>query len=81
VPTVAREGPFRFYFYSGDLGEPPHIHVDAAEHSAKFWLSPVSLHYNIGFSARELRTIERILIQRKDDFLGAWHAYFGTTSR
>jgi len=78
MPTLLREGPYRFYFYSGDLGEPVHVHVDAGANTAKFWLKPVSLHYNIGFSARELRVIERIIHEHREELIGAWNAYFGT---
>lgn len=78
MPTIGREGPYRFYFYSGDLGEPRHVHVDAGASTAKFWLAPVSLHYNIGFSARELRAIERIVLNHRQSFVEAWDAYFGT---
>jgi hypothetical protein len=78
MPTLLREGPHRFYFFSGDVGEPRHIHVDAGGSSAKFWLTPVSLHYNLGFSARELRAIERIVLQHQKKFVEAWDAYFGT---
>ena len=78
MPTLLRDGPYRFYFYSGDVGEPHHIHVDAAGSSAKFWLKPVSLHYNLGFSARELRVIERIVLQHQKKFVEAWDAYFRT---
>lgn len=28
VPTVDREGPYRFFFYSADRDEPPHVHVE-----------------------------------------------------
>jgi hypothetical protein len=78
MPTLLREGPYRFYFYSGDLGEPVHVHVDAGGTTAKFWLQPVSLHYNIGFSARELRVVERITREHREEFIEAWNAYFGT---
>ncbi len=78
MPTVRREGQYRFYFYSGDLGEPPHVHIDAGDATAKFWLKPVSLHYNIGFSARELRTIERVVVSHREEFIEAWNAYFRT---
>jgi hypothetical protein len=78
MPTIRREGPYRIYFYSGDLGEPRHVHVDAGESSAKFWLDPVSLHYNLGFSAHELRSIERIVLKHRQKFAEAWDAYFGT---
>ena len=38
VPTVLRSGPYRFYFYSHEPNEPPHVHVDRDDDSAKFWL-------------------------------------------
>ena len=28
MPTVFRSGPYRFYFYSHEPNEPPHVHVD-----------------------------------------------------
>jgi len=54
MPTVLREGPYRFYFYSHEAGEPPHVHVDRDAESAKFWLSRVELAWNLGFGASEL---------------------------
>jgi len=38
VPTIARIDGFRFYFYSHEPNEPPHVHVDRAGASAKVWL-------------------------------------------
>ena len=46
MPTVLRAGPYRFYFYSHEANEPPHIHIDRDELSAKFWLEPVGLARN-----------------------------------
>ena len=43
MPTLLRGGPFRFFFYLGDRGEPPHVHVQRDNHIAKFWLNPVTL--------------------------------------
>ncbi|PYS92965.1 MAG: hypothetical protein DMF64_06810 [Acidobacteria bacterium] len=43
MPTVLRVGRFRFFFFSNESQEPPHIHVKAAENEAKFWLEP-ALH-------------------------------------
>lgn len=40
MPTTLRTGPYRFYFYSYDCGEPRHTHVDRENMSAKFWLDP-----------------------------------------
>lgn len=78
MPTILRERAYRFYFYSGDVDEPRHVHVDSGESTAKFWLGPVAVHYNLGFSARELRAIERIVLQHQKKFMEAWDAYFGT---
>jgi hypothetical protein len=73
VPTVLRSGPYRFYFVSHDLGEPPHVHVDRDDMSAKFWLEPVALSRNLGYSAHELRRIERLIIEHQDDLKKAWY--------
>jgi len=51
MPTVLRSGPYRFYFYSYDCGEPRHMHVDRENRSTKFWLGPyVLLEANYGYS-------------------------------
>lgn len=78
MPTVLRSGAYRFYFYSHEPNEPPHIHIDRDSLSAKFWLEPVSLARNFGFNARELRRIERIVEENRLNFLEFWNGYFGT---
>jgi hypothetical protein len=77
MPTVLLSGPYRIYFVSHDLAEPPHVHVDRDEASAKFWLRPVALARNLGFSPRELRVVERLVLENQDAFLKAWNEYFG----
>ncbi|MGB2611765.1 MAG: DUF4160 domain-containing protein [Isosphaeraceae bacterium] len=37
--------------------EPPHVHVDRDDLSAKFWLQPLGLARNFGFSPKELGRI------------------------
>lgn len=80
VPTVFRTGPYRVYFVSHDLDEPPQVHVDRDDQSAKFWLAPVALARNIGFSAVELRHIQRLIAEHEQRLLEAWDDYFGTTT-
>jgi hypothetical protein len=81
MPTVLRHGPYRIYFYSHDLvNEPPHVHVDRDELSAKFWLDPVALGRNLGFSARELRRIERLIDSRQGELMERWFEEYGRTS-
>lgn len=71
-PTVLLDGPYRFYFYSRDLEEPIHIHIARDDQEAKFWLDPVRLAYNHGFSAKELRKIEKLVIQHEDQIRSKW---------
>jgi hypothetical protein len=80
MPTVLRIGPYRFYFYSHETTEPSHVHVDREHLSAKFWLEPVSLARNLGFSAKELRQIQSIVLENQAKLKEAWHGYFGTGS-
>ena len=49
MPTVLRIGPYRFFFYANENGEPHHIHVQQDRMLAKFWLTPVSLARSTGF--------------------------------
>ena len=81
MPTVLREGPYRFYFYSHEPNEPPHVHVDRDDLSAKFWLTPVSLARNLGFSAVELRRLQSMVEEHKAELLEAWHGHFGADRR
>lgn len=76
MPTVLRSGPYRFFFYSGDRSEPPHVHVEREARRAKFWLEPVRLEDSVGFGRTELRTLERIVVEHADAFVGAWHDFF-----
>jgi hypothetical protein len=77
MPTVLRIGPYRFYFFSHETNEPPHVHVDRDQLSAKFWLNPIGLARNIGFAAHELNHIQSLVIQHQQQLLEAWHGHFG----
>lgn len=81
MPTVLREGPYRFYFYSHEPNEPPRVHVDRDDLSAKFWLTPVSLARNLGFSAVELRRLQSVVEEHEAELLEAWHGHFGADRR
>lgn len=61
MPTVLRDGPYRFFFYSGDRDEPPHVHVERDDCEAKFWLDPVRLERSRGFSRKEIHGIQAIV--------------------
>ena len=76
MPTVLRSGPYRIYFVSHDLDEPPHVHVDRDDKSAKVWLAPVAVASSLGFSGVELRRVLRIVGDHEIQLLGAWNEYF-----
>jgi len=77
MPTVLRVGRFRFYFFSNEGTEPPHVHVKADNDQAKFWLDPVQLAYNYGFKAHELTEIEQIIREHRAELWEAWHEHRG----
>ncbi len=77
MPTVLRRGAYRVYFYSHEPDEPPHVHVDRDDRSAKFWLTPVGLAQNLGFSPSELRKVERLVAENERKLQEAWDEYFG----
>jgi dolichol-phosphate mannosyltransferase len=66
LPTVLRSGPYRFFFYSADGDEPPHVHVEREESEAKFWLDPVRLERSRGFVRTELRRIEGLVGEKRN---------------
>lgn len=74
-PTVLRSGPYRFYFFSNEGTEPPHIHIKSAGNEAKFWLDPTTLAYNYGYRGHELRQLERLVAENRDLFLRTWNEY------
>jgi hypothetical protein len=78
MPTALRTGPYRFYFYSYDCGEPRHMHVDREHMSAKLWLAPdVSLQENYGYTRRELRELEGITREHLETLRHEWDAFCG----
>lgn len=76
MPTVMRSAGYRFFFYSGDRGEPPHVHVERGDGRAKFWLSPVGLHSSAGFGRVECQRIRVLVEWHVDELLRAWHDFF-----
>jgi Domain of unknown function (DUF4160) len=77
MPTVLRVGPYRFFFYSGDGHEPPHVHAERDDSIAKFWLNPVRLARSGGFGRAEIRDIGRLVGEHQSELLEAWNDYFG----
>ena len=70
------DGRYSFVFFSSDREEPMHIHVKRDDKLVKFCLSPKQQAKNRGFSANELRQIERLVDKQHDRIVEAWHEYF-----
>jgi len=66
------------YFFSHEPNEPPHVHVDRDDLSAKFWLQPLALARNFGFPPTELRRIKTLIEENREKLLKAWHGHIGT---
>jgi hypothetical protein len=76
MPTVLRIKGFRFFFFSNDLKEPVHIHVESGDKYAKFWLDPVHLERSVGYNAKELNTIRNLVTEHSDIIKRKWDEYF-----
>ena len=77
MPTVLRIGAFRFYFFSHEPNEPPHVHIDRGEATIKVWLEAVEVAKSRGFRAHEIGSILAMVDEHKTKLLEAWHEYFG----
>ena len=70
-------GPYRFFFYSFDCNEPKHVHVRKERMTCKFWLAPVALAMNDGFSPKEMNRIRSLIIEYYESIMEAWDEHCG----
>ena len=78
MPTVLELEGFRFFFYSADRNEPPHIHIRKAGQEAKFWLNPIRPAQLGRFKQGDLRRMTEILEEKQAYFLERWHEQFNS---
>lgn len=76
VPTVFRVDGYRFFFYSGDRGEPIHIHVERTGATAKVWLRPARLDRSHGFSNTEIATVLMHVDENSKLIERSWNEFF-----
>ncbi len=76
MPTVFRTAGFRFFFYSLEGAEPPHVHIEHGDSVAKFWLDPIELAESYGFRSHELTRLRAQVIENRLRLLEAWDAHF-----
>jgi Domain of unknown function (DUF4160) len=77
VPTILLVDGFRFYFFSDERQEPPHVHVRKGDGIAKLWLRPVNLAFSSGLTRPELRRVLELTFQHQISFLERWNEHFG----
>ena len=70
-PTVFRDGPYRVFLWSSDRSEPPHVHVNRDERTAKFWHELIALENDGGFPQNELNKIEGLVRSHQAELLKA----------
>lgn len=75
VPGIP--GPYTIFFYSFDCNEPKHVHVRRERKICKFWLEPIVLSSNNGFTAKELNRIRTIIRDNLQRILEAWNEHCG----
>lgn len=75
-PTVRIIGPYPFFSFANEAGEPPHIHVERDRCVAKLWLRPVAVTSSQRFPSHELRAVEATVVANAAGSQGAWHEFF-----
>ena len=78
MPTIERVGPYRIFFYSHDLVEPPHVHIERDRSVAKIWLNPVAVARTHGFRPNEINQLRKLISERRLIYLEAWNEHANT---
>lgn len=79
MPTIRGiSGPYRVFFFSFDCNEPRHVHVQRERKLCKYWMEPVVLASNHGFSPAELNAVRRMLKDQHTQILEAWYEHCGS---
>ena len=73
MPELLRTRGFRFFFFSREGNEPPHVHVERAAKYAKYWLEPIELAESRGFRSHELTALRRMVEEHRDEFITEWN--------
>ena len=75
MPTVLRLDGYRFFFYSDEGQEPPHVHVTRSGKSAKFWLDEVELARSAGYTVTEINETWHIVIDNRSFLKEKWDEF------
>lgn len=76
MPSILNTKGYRFFFFSLEGNEPPHVHVEHGDKLAKLWLNPVKLADSYGFRFHELTKLRALVIKHCHLFLEKWYEFF-----
>ena len=75
-PTFYRFENIRFFVNSREEKR-KHVHIQTQEGEAKYWIDPViELAKNYGVRKKDLKTAEKILGEKYDEFTKLWNKHF-----
>jgi len=76
TPTVFRDGPFRFYFFSREETRML-VHVSHPDGEAKFWLNPeVELATQTGLANHVIEDAQQLVEDHLQEIIDAWNKHF-----
>ncbi len=76
MPNIFRKLGFRFFFYSDEGNEPPHVHVEKGKGRGKYWIEPVEKTYMFNFKKQEEKQVDKIVHQEQETFKKKWYEFF-----
>lgn len=76
MPTIFRLLGFRFFFYSNESNEPPHVHLEKGDAEGKYWIDPLEKEYMHGFTRSEEKQARKIIEEQQENFKNDWDDYF-----
>ncbi len=78
MPTILTKDGFRFFFYSHEGSEPPHIHIIGKGGEMKVWLNTLSISKVYNLSPKEQRIVLEIVTVNVELFKKEWENFHGS---
>lgn len=76
MPTIFRKLGFRFFFYSDEGDEPPHVHFKKGHGEGKYWLEPLQKVFARRLNAQDERKADKIVREEQENFKKKWYDFF-----
>lgn len=76
MPTIDNRNGFRFFFYSNEGSEPPHVHIIGHGGEAKIWLQTCEIAWFCNLSPAHLRWIKSYTKRNMVLYLERWNERF-----